>query len=130
MTTRPEQTLPPFMRLYQMVTGFYISRALYVAAKLGVADLIRDGGRDCSELAAATHTQAPALRRVLRLLASVDIFREQEDGTFALTPLGELLRSDVPGSMRAAMLVFGGGTQDAWAELMYCVETGDPAIRM
>jgi hypothetical protein len=122
-------TLPPFMALYQMITGYYVSRALHAVAKLGVADHLRDGPRDCAALAAATRAHAPALRRVLRLLASVGVFREEEDGTFALTALGELLRADVPGSMRAAMIVFGGRTQNEWSNLMYCVETGEPAYR-
>jgi orsellinic acid C2-O-methyltransferase len=67
---------------------------------------------------------------VLRLLASVGIFDEREDGYFALTPLGELLRTDVPGSMRSSVLLFAGiGVQDAWKELEYCVQTGEPAFR-
>lgn len=131
MTTAADRTaaLPPFLALYQMVTGFYVSRALHAVAKLGVADLLAGGARDATALASATRTNGPALRRVLRLLASVGVLSEEENGAFTLTPLGELLRSDVPGSMRAAMVMFGGRTQDIWTDLMYCVETGEPAFR-
>src|SRR4029077_12997893 len=73
---------------------------------------------------------APSLRRVLRLLASRGVFEEQADGRFATTPLGELLRADVPGSMHASVLLFAGvPIQDRWKELEYCVRTGQPAFR-
>jgi hypothetical protein len=122
--------LPPQLMLYQMGVGHYISRALYVAAKLGIADLLADGPRHYDELAAATSTHAPSLNRVLRLLASVGVFAEQGDGQFVLTPLAELLRAGVPGSMRAAVMVFTGiRIQDSWKELEYCVRTGQPAFR-
>jgi hypothetical protein len=125
-----ETTLPPQLILYQLGVGHYISRALYVAAKLGIADLLAGGPRRCDELAASTATHAPSLQRVLRLLASVGLFAEQDGGSFALTPLAELLRADVPGSMRAAVMLFTGiGIQDSWKELEYCVRTGEPAFR-
>src|SRR4029077_6109724 len=66
----------------------------------------------------------------MRLLASVGVFTEGDDGNFALTSLGEMLRSDVPGSMRASVMLFAGsGIEDGWKELEYCVRTGNPAFR-
>jgi SAM-dependent methyltransferase len=117
------------MILFQMATGFYLSRALYVATKLGIADRLADGPRPAAELAEQTHTNAAALNRVLRLLASAGVFSEEVDGRMALAPLGECLRTGVPGSIRAAVQMFASGAQDAWADLMYCVETGEPAFR-
>jgi hypothetical protein len=122
--------MPPGAMLYQMAIGHYVSRALDLAARLGIADLLANGPRDAEDLAQATSTHAPSLARVLRLLASVGVFAEQERGVFALTPTGQLLRADVPGSMRAMMMVFAGiGIQDSWKELEYCVRTGEPAFR-
>ena len=121
--------LPPPMLLFQMATGFYLSRALYVAAKLGIADLLANGPRRFADLADESHTHAASLNRVLRLLASAGVFAEEADGHFALTPLGAGLRTGVPGSVRAAVLLFSGGAQTAWSDLMYCVETGEPAYR-
>lgn len=131
MTTPPRPpALPPGVVLYQMAVGHYVSRALHLAAKLGLADLLVGGARDADALAAATETHAPSLRRVLRLLASVGVFEEGEDGRFALTPLGDALRSDVPFSSRASVMLFAGvGIQDSWKELEYCVRTGQPAFR-
>ena len=90
--------LPPGSILYQLSVGHYVSRALHLAAKLGVADLLAAGPRSAGELAAKTGTDAAALRRVLRLLVSVGVFTEADDGAFATTPLGDAMRSDVPGS--------------------------------
>src|SRR2546428_10486651 len=122
--------MPPQMLLYQMAIGHYLSRALHVIAKLGVADLLSAGARGVEELAKATETHPPSLRRVMRLLASVGVVEEKEDGGFALTALGECLRADVPGSSRAMVLLFAGiGIQDSWKELEWCVRTGEPAYR-
>jgi hypothetical protein len=112
-----------------MVTGYYVSRAIHVAASLGIADLLADGPRGHDELAEATATHADSLRRVLRLLASAGVLVEEQDGRFALTPVGACLRSGVPGSMRAAALLFGGITQDAWGDLGRSVASGEPAFR-
>jgi hypothetical protein len=121
---------PPGLVLYQMAIGHYVSRALYLAAKLGIADLLRDGPRDAGSLAAAVGAEPSALRRVLRLLASLGVFAEDDDGRFALAPLGEQLREDVPGSSRAMVMLFAGiGIQDDWRELEYVVRTGQPAFR-
>jgi hypothetical protein len=121
---------PPGLALYRIGIGHYFSRALALAAKLGVADLLRDGPRHYEDLAKATGTNALAFNRVLRLLASVGVFEERDGGTFALTSLGDLLRTGVPGSMRSSVQLFAGvGIQDSWKELEYCVQTGEPAFR-
>ncbi len=126
----PPSALPAPLLLHYMATGHYLSRALFLAAKLGIADQLKDGPRHYGEVAKATETHAPSLNRVMRLLASQGVLEEQEHGKFALTPIGELLRRDAPGSMRASVMLFAGvGIQDSWKELEYCVQTGEPAFR-
>jgi SAM-dependent methyltransferase len=121
---------PPGLVLYQMAIGHYLSRALHLGAKLRLADLLKDGPRTFRALAEATQTHAPSLNRVMRLLTSAGIFEERDGGEFMLTPLGDLLRSDVPGSMRPLVILFAGiGLQDSWKDLEYCVRTGEPAFR-
>jgi hypothetical protein len=122
--------LPPGVALYYLSISHYISHALYLAAKIGLADLLREGPRSAAELAADTATHAPSLRRVLRLLASAGVFAEGEDGRFSLTPLGEPLRTDVPGSSNASVQLFANPTLvDKWRELEFCVRTGLPALQ-
>jgi len=129
--TRPAApSLPPGFALYQLAVGHYVSRALALATKLGVAELLADGPRSAEDLAGATECHAPSLGRVLRLLASVGVFEVADDGRFSLTPLGDLLREDAPGSMKANVTLFAGvGIQDGWKELEYCVRTGEPAFK-
>ena len=119
---------PPPAPLLQMMTGYWVSQALYVAAKLGIADLLADGPVDCEDLAAATDTHAPSLQRVLRALASVGVFTEVSPGSFALTPLAELLRSETPGSMRALAIMYAEEQYRAWGELLHSVRTGEMAF--
>lgn len=134
MTTQDQAShgsLPPPLALYQMSIGHYVSRALNLAAKLGVADLIHGGARRVEALADATGTHAPSLRRMLRLLVSVGVFAEDDGGELSLTPLGEALRGDAPMSMRDAVMLFAGvGIQDSWRELEHCVRTGQPAFTL
>lgn len=130
-TIHPETLAVPFgVALSQMAIGHSVSRVLYLAAKFGIADLLKDGPRTGRDLAAATETNAASLIRIMRLLASVGVFEERCDGTFALAPLGEPLRSDASGSLRPLVLLFAGiGVQDCWKDIEYCVRTGEPAFR-
>lgn len=122
---------PPLqMVLYQMAVGHYLSRAVCLAAKLRLADLLKDGPRNFDYVARATGTNPAALHRVMRLLASVGVFDEKDNGNFTLTTLGQLLREDIPGSARALVMMFGGNWQhEAWKDLEYSVRTGEPTFR-
>jgi hypothetical protein len=90
-----------------MIWGTHISRAVYVVAQLGIAELLADGAMTSAQLAQATHTHEPSLYRVLRLLASLGVVTEHANCAFSLTVLGERLRTDVPASMHSWATLFG-----------------------
>jgi hypothetical protein len=120
---------PPALALLQQALGFFISRAICVVARLGIADLLKDGPLDTETLAAAAGVHAPSLYRVLRTLASVGIFAEGDDGRFGLTPRAEPLRSDAPDSIRAYILLLDEEWYSGPADhLLHCVQTGRPAF--
>jgi len=120
---------PPHVQLIQMVTGNWVSRILYVAAKLELADRIGGGAKSAAELAPETGMHAPSLHRVMRALAGLGVLTERESGKFALTPLGEALRKDAPGSGWASVLTLGGPLfWRAWEEILYSVQTGKTAF--
>ncbi|WP_182867661.1 methyltransferase [Rhodopirellula sp. JC639] len=119
--------LPPAARLGQLITGYYASQAIFAAAKFGIADLLVVGSKSIEELAHATETKPELLYRLLRALASIGVFAEQDDNRFTLTPLAELLRSDVPGSQRSMALMMGEEHFLAWGNLADAVQTGDNA---
>jgi hypothetical protein len=115
-------------QLDELIRGYWISQAIYAAAKFGIADLLAEGPTSVDELAKATSTNADALYRLLRALASVGIFAEQSARRFELTDLAKPLRSDVPGSKRALALMSGDEQFRAWVEVVYSVETGKTAF--
>lgn len=111
--------------LLQIVNTYMLSQCVYVAAKLGVADLLRDGPKSYHDLAAATEAHAFSLYRVLRCLASNGIFREDDDGRFSLNEMAELLRSDVADSARGWTVIRGESfLWQPWGQIMHCVKTG------
>ena len=121
---QPNQAMPPQLAVLQMASGYWVSRSIYVAAKLGIADLLKDSPKSCDELAAATGTHAPSLYRVLRALASLGVFAETQPNHFTLTPLAACLQSDTPNSVRACVIVQGEEYYRAWGEFMHSVHTG------
>jgi ubiquinone/menaquinone biosynthesis C-methylase UbiE len=119
----------PFEAMIQLMSGFWVSRGIYVAAKLGIADYLRDGDKTAAELAAATDTHADSLYRVLRMLAMVGVFEQKGDDRFALTPLSETLLTDSPFSLRAgAIAEMGEVHYEAWGNIMHSVKTGEIAF--
>ncbi|MBW4635193.1 MAG: hypothetical protein KME30_25855 [Iphinoe sp. HA4291-MV1] len=93
--------------LLQMSNGTFVTQTIYVAAKLGIADLLKDGAKSSDELAKLTDVDAQSLYRMLRALSSIGIFAEVENRQFQLTPLAEHLQTDVPASMRTFAISVG-----------------------
>jgi len=112
-------------RMFELVTSFWVTRAVYVAAELEIADYLAAGPRSVAELAEATGTHEQSLYRLLRLLASVGVFTETDPRTFQSTSLGSALRSDIPGSLRPYVLLQLGIHYDVWGELSHAIRTGD-----
>jgi hypothetical protein len=108
-----------------MVSGYWTSQSLYTAAALGIADHLVNGPRTAEQLAAATKTNAKALYRLLRALASIQVFSEDSQGQFSLTPLANQLRSDVPNSQRSLVMMMGDEHYQVWGQLTEAVRTGD-----
>ncbi len=127
---RTDAAIPPNRIVLDMLIGRWISQAISAAAELGLADHVTDGPQTPETLAGRVHADAPSIRRLLRALASVGMFAEDEGGRFAQTPLSETLRSDVPGSIRGMALHVGApASVTAWADLTTSIRTGEPAFR-
>jgi hypothetical protein len=118
--------------LRRLVNGYQVSQALHVAATLGIADLLAAGPRTSAEIAAAVGAHPRALYRLLRTLASLGVFHEDDtaEHRFALTPLGEGLRTDTPDSVAGWAAYIGQPySWSAWAQLLHSVQTGENAFR-
>lgn len=117
------------LTIAQWGSAYCISRCIYVVAKLGIADLLKDGSQHCDTLAAATNTHSDSLYRLLRALAGLGIFAETQSRCFELTPLADCLQSNVPGSIRNDTILRGEEYYyKPWENLMYSVQTGETAF--
>ena len=123
--TGPE-ALPAHAQVIQMGLSYWMSRALYAAAKLGLADKLAGGPASAAELAKQTGAHAPALHRLMRLLAGLGILKTESDGQrFALTSLGESLKTGAPGAALPTLLALAGPMMwQGFGEYMYSLETG------
>jgi hypothetical protein len=120
---------PPAVAIRQMTTAYWTSQIIYVAVTLGIPDLLANRPQTSEALAATTDTHAPSLYRLLRAVASLGILEEDEARRFSLTPRGTLLRSDVPGSMRAWAILLGKPWfRSAWDNLLHSIQTEDAAF--
>lgn len=116
------------LRLLEMLTGSWISQSLYIVARFDIADRISGGARMAGDIAAEAGLDPLALFRIMRALASVGIFSQNEDETFGLTELGRYLTSDVPGTQKYSAILFGEETFRSWAEIRHTARTGEPAF--
>lgn len=118
----------PSQDLLRMGFGFAVAQALHVAAELGIADLLCDGPRSTEDLAQATRTDAEALYRVLRFLASEGVFREELPRHFAQTELSDALRANSAGSPRDFIRMINSEAYAAWGHLLHSVRSGRAAF--
>lgn len=123
-----DQQTPPPVQMMQMITGLWTSCCIYAGAKLNIADHLKEKPLTAGQLAEATHSDAPSLYRILRALSSVGVFKENTEHKFELTPLGDTLRSDIPGSMKAMAIAQLGDHYNAWGNLIYSIKTGNIAF--
>ena len=122
-------TLSLAMALREMFTGYWVSQSIYAIAKLGVADLLGDGPQEAEHLARSLRVDKSALYRIMRALASYGLFEEDREHRFRLTPLGSLLQTESPGSMRSLAIWNGELPYRAWGAVMHTMETGQPALK-
>ncbi|MGH3429012.1 MAG: methyltransferase [Mycobacteriales bacterium] len=120
---------PSAVTMHGLLAGALVAQAISVIARFGVADVLAEGTAQVEEIARRVGAHGPTLYRVLRALGDVGVVAELEDRHFALTPLGEMLRSDVPGSLRGVATMVGMPFNlYAWADLYETVQTGKPAF--
>jgi hypothetical protein len=115
-------------RLLGVLSGGVLAQSCYAVARLGVPDLLAAGPRPVRDLAAACGADPRVLHRLLRALAALGLFRPAGPDCYELTPAGELLRSDVPGSLRQTAIMHGEEVARSFAEIMHTVRTGEPAF--
>lgn len=121
-------SMPPEAAVMQLIFSKVVFFSMAAAARLGIADHLTDTPQTVAEIAASSGTNEDALYRILRLLASLGLFREEPLRSFAITPAGELLRSDHPHSLRDMAIMYSDPWQiETWASIPDVVTTGKDA---
>ncbi|WP_022664939.1 methyltransferase [Desulfospira joergensenii] len=113
-------------QLMKFIVGRWISKPIYVAAELGIADILAEGPKDIEEMAQVSRSHAPSLYRMMRALASVGIFSETDGRRFELTPMAGYLKTD---AMRSIAILFNSDWSDkSWGYFMDSIKTGETAF--
>jgi hypothetical protein len=112
--------------MLELVTSYWLAQLVFVAARLGVADVLADGPLTAEAIAKRVGAHPPFLRRALRALASAGVFKEDARGRFRMTKLAETLRTGRPGSLRDfAMMIVAGYNWKSWEALEHGIVTGE-----
>jgi SAM-dependent methyltransferase len=115
---------PSAVALFDLIVSYRITAIIYVAARLGIADILLEGPKGSQELASRSGCHAPSLQRLLRALLAIGILRQTTQGKFALTEFGAHLASDTTQSLKAYALFEGDMVFRSWADLLVSVRTG------
>ncbi|MFX1364917.1 MAG: methyltransferase [Promethearchaeota archaeon] len=119
----------PIAQLMTYIAGKTYTHVISVAAKLGIADLLADGPKSVKELSIATKTHTSSLYRVLRVLDRMGVFYEESPEIFSLTDVSNLLRTDIPFSVKDWAILNGSEWHSrSWMNLLYSVKTGKPSF--
>lgn len=128
-TERAGAKIPPSLAMMQLLFGKQVFYALSGLARLGVADHMNGASQPVEEIAAKAGAHAPSLYRAMRMLAGFDVFREGPPRHFALTSVGELLKTGAPESMRAMAMMFGDEfSTRAYEHIATCLRTGNDGV--
>jgi O-methyltransferase domain len=128
-THEPVGSRMPPLTLVRWFLGVPIGQCIYVAAKLGIADMLAQGPQDVDVLAGLAGVNSQALYRVMRMLTCVGFFREEDSNRFSLKPLGRYLQDGHPESVRPMAILCGERWHLVpWTDLLACVQSGEPAF--
>ena len=128
MLSQENPPISPRKALFEMLQSYVKPQLIYVAAKLGLADLLAAGPRPFDYLAERTEAEPQALQRLLRGLVNIGLLYNTDEAEFGLTELGQCLVSEADGSMRQVAILQGEEIFRAWGNLLYSVQTGKPAF--
>jgi len=118
-------TDPAAEKVSQMIRGYWFSQIVGTLAQLKIPDRLANGPLSSDDLAKEIACDPEATYRLLRASASIDVVSAMNDGRFGLTPLGEILRSNVPGSMRESAIALTAPSHWLpWGRLVEAVRQG------
>jgi SAM-dependent methyltransferase len=124
-----QRELTPSERLMQVCFGYILTRSVTAIAELGVPDMLANGPQSIDRLAEEAGANREFLNRVMRTLVSGGIIDEPSAGTYAQTPVSDLLRRDHPESMRDLAIIFTSKSHwDPLGRLSDAIRSGQSAV--
>jgi hypothetical protein len=128
LQTLTRKLVPGNIALLDIANGSWTTQALYVAAKLGIADELAGGPLSAAEVASRVGADPDSVYRLMRALAGKGVFEQRRGDAFALTSMGDAMRADTPGNIRALILLVGDPSHwEHWGNLLHSVKTGETA---
>jgi O-methyltransferase domain/Dimerisation domain len=126
----PQSSVSSANALLNLIDGHRVTAVIYVAARLGIADLLVEGPKSIPELARLTDTHERSLLRLMRALVKLAICTEASDGRFQLTEVGTHLAANTERSLKAFVLLEGGMLRSSWSELLESIRSGKTAAEL
>lgn len=117
-------------KLLSLCAGEWVSRGLYVATKLEIADHLVSGPKSAKELARLTQSNSESLNRLLQMLAGFGIFEEVSPNIFSNTDISRLLIKSSSDSLHSLSLFYGEDINQSWVEILSSIQTGTPAFEL
>jgi DNA-binding HxlR family transcriptional regulator len=118
------------LKLFDLIQSHRVTAVIYVAAELGIAELLRNGARSLNELAEATGADRHALGRLLTALSTVGICSRVGADGYSLTEVGAALDSSAEKSFKAWAIFEGDMLFKSWHGMLETVMTGRTAAQL
>ena len=118
------------LRLFDLIQSHRVTSVIYVAVKLGIAELLRDGPQRLNELAKATGADQQALGRLLTALSTIGICTRAGDDRYSLTELGSALDGSSDHSVKAWAIMESEMLSKSWSGMLQSILTGKTAAHL
>jgi hypothetical protein len=118
----------PREELLETVAGEWKAKCLYAAVRLDIASHLSKGPKSTQELSHLTGVHEDRLYRLLRLLSSQGIFKEEQDRLFSNTATGAVLAKEHPESLRELILFYSQEMSGSWDGIDVCLKEEKPAF--
>lgn len=120
----------PVLELWRLIQSHRVTAVIYVAAKMGIAELLRDGPLSANELAEATGANEQALDRLLIALSTIGICTVAGEGRYSLTEMGAGLDGNAEQSFKAWAIYEGQVLSSRWNGMLDSIMTGKTAAQL
>ena len=123
-------TASPALRLFDLIQSHRVTAAIYVAAKLGLAELLRNGPQSLTQLVERTGADRASLERLLKALLTIGLCTHSDETGYSLTETGAALDGAADHSFKSWAIFEGEMLSKAWGGMLESVMTGKTAAEL